>query len=277
MDFIEISLTCLQDYQEILMAEISQLEYDSIIETDQGFNAYVTTSLFDQNALDSLIAKYQVAEIVYIKRSVAKENWNAAWEENYDPIEVGDQCIVRAAFHKIERTYAYDIIITPKMSFGTGHHETTHQVLALQMKLDHEGKSVMDAGCGTGILSIMAEKRGATQVDSFDIDQWCVENGEENYSLNKCEKCTIQKGNIAEVKLKAAPYDIIIANINKNILLSEISQYASYLADDGDLLLSGFYEADLEDIKACCTDNGLKYHKHIAKNNWVAGHFVKEK
>ena len=276
MDFIEISITCQPDFQEILMAEVSQLGYDSIIETEDGFNAYVTAELFDQEALNALFGRYKIAEIKYSQKSIAKENWNATWEENYDPIVVNDECIVRASFHEVDRSYTYDIIITPKMSFGTGHHETTHQVLALQMELDHQGKSVMDAGCGTGILSIMAEKRGASNVDSFDIDEWCVENGEENYQLNKCEKCTIQKGSIAEVKLRSTPYDIVIANINKNILLLEMSQYSQHLADKGDLLLSGFYENDLADIVACCAENGLKYHKHLSKNNWVAAHFVKE-
>jgi ribosomal protein L11 methyltransferase len=276
MSFIEISITCLEDYQEILMAEISQLSYDSIIETDAGFNAYVTEDLFDQKSIDELFARYEVAEINYAKRQVAKENWNADWEKNYDPMVINDQCIVRAAFHEISTPYKYDIIITPKMSFGTGHHETTSQVLTLQMGLDHEGKSVMDAGCGTGVLSIMAEKRGATSIDSFDIDDWCVDNSEENYQLNNCNKCTIQKGTIAEVKLSNTPYDIVIANINKNILLSEMDQYAKYLVGKGDLLLSGFYIHDLEDIKASCVENGLFYHHHITKNNWVAAHFIKE-
>jgi len=277
MDFIEISLKCHPDFQEILMAEISQLGYDSIMEIEGGFNAYTTLGQFDQQELEVLIARYEIAEIVYEKKGVAKENWNAVWEENYDPIIVNDTCIVRASFHEVDQPYAYDIIITPKMSFGTGHHETTHQVLTLQMGLDHVGKSVMDAGCGTGILSIMAEKRGAARVDSFDIDEWCVENGEENYQLNKCEKCSIQKGSIAEVELSATPYDIVIANINKNVLLSEVVQYGKHLTDSGDLLLSGFYEDDLADIKACCAENGLKYHQHISKNNWVAAHFIKER
>ncbi len=277
MDFIEISITCEPDYQEILMAEISELSYDSIIEIDEGFNAYVTTELFDQEALDALLGRYKIARINYVKKSVAKENWNVAWEKNYDPIVINNDCIVRAAFHKIEQAYTYDIIITPKMSFGTGHHETTSQVLMLQMTLDHIGKNVMDAGCGTGILSIMAEKRGAAKVDSFDIDEWCVENSEENYQLNQCENCTIQKGSIAEVVLGNAPYDIVIANINKNILLSEMSKYANHLSENGDLLLSGFYESDLSDIKASCAENGLKYDTHILKNNWVAAHFVKER
>ncbi len=277
MDFVEISITCQQDYREILMAEISELSYDSIIETDDGFNAYVTAELFDQQTLDTLISRYDDAQVVYCKKDIAKENWNATWEENYDPIVVSDQCIVRAAFHKTERPYTYDIIITPKMSFGTGHHETTSQVLILQMGLDHQNKSVMDAGCGTGILSIMAEKRGATKVDSFDIDEWCVENSDENYQLNKCQKCTIQKGSIAEVVLNNTPYDIVIANINKNILLSEMGQYANHLSENGNLLLSGFYQSDLGDIKTSCAKNGLKYNKHITKNNWVAAHFVKER
>jgi ribosomal protein L11 methyltransferase len=276
MDFIEISISCQQDYQEIMMAEMSQLGYDAIIETPVGFNAYVTQDLFDQQSLDSLIGRYDLAKIAYQQKAIAKENWNAQWEQNYDPIVVDDQCIVRAAFHDIEKPYAYDIIITPKMSFGTGHHETTSQVLTLQMALDHEGKKVMDAGCGTGILSIMAEKRGAELVDSFDIDSWCVENSEENYGLNKANNCSIQLGSIAEVNLDNAPYDIIIANINKNILLSEMHLYSEYLTKNGVLLLSGFYQSDLDDIKACCAKNGLNYHQHITKNNWVAGQFVKQ-
>ncbi len=185
-----------------------------------------------------------------------------------DPIIVDDRCLIRAAFHKIEKKYPYEIIITPKMSFGTGHHQTTHLMISRQMKMNHQNKRVMDAGCGTAILAIMAYKLGAKEVEAFDIDEWSVENGQENVENNECKNIHIQLGKINEVQLEGK-FDIILANINKNILLAEMQIYASYLQAGGQLLLSGFYIHDIEDLKKEGSKYNLKEVAHDERETWA--------
>jgi ribosomal protein L11 methyltransferase len=176
--------------------------------------------------------------------------------------------LIRAAFHKIEKKYPYEIIITPKMSFGTGHHQTTHLMISRQMKMNHQDKRVMDAGCGTAILSIMAAKLGAKEVEAFDIDEWSVENGQENAENNNCSNIHIQLGKISEVKLKGT-FDIILANINKNILLEEMESYSNYLLPGGQLLLSGFYVHDLADLRKEAGKYNLKGVAHDERETWA--------
>jgi ribosomal protein L11 methyltransferase len=176
-------------------------------------------------------------------KKIKKENWNEEWEKNYDPIEVGDQIFVRAEFHPPKKNVPYEIIINPKMSFGTGHHETTAQMLALQLKVDHKDKEVIDIGSGTGILAIMAAKLGAASVAATDIDDWCIENAIENFEINRIVPSFVKKGEIASLQLKEN-YDIVLANINTNVLLSEMEHYVSLMRPKAQLLLSGFYEFD---------------------------------
>ncbi|GIL21905.1 MAG: ribosomal protein L11 methyltransferase [Bacteroidota bacterium] len=264
-----LSVTCNPEFSEILMAEIGEAGFDTFMETETGFEAYCEDNEFDKRLLEEIKTKYAfVSPLLFQFDEIEKQNWNEEWEKNVEPIIVDDQCLVRAAFHKIEKTYPYEIIITPKMSFGTGHHQTTHLMLSAQMKMDHRGKRVMDAGCGTAILSVMASKLGATEVEAFDIDEWSVENGNENAANNNCNNIHIQLGKINEVNLTGT-FDIILANINKNILLMEMKQYASYLKTNGQLLLSGFYVKDISDLQAEAARYGFANVSFQERETWA--------
>ena len=192
----------------------------------------------------------------------------------YDPIIVDDRCIVRATFHDSKPEFEYEIVVNPKMSFGTGHHSTTHQVLSYQMQLNHEGKSVLDVGSGTGILAIMAAKRGATKLVVTDIDDWCIENSEENFALNQIEDVKIVKGQIEMVK--EYDFDIVLANINKNVLLGQIGSYAERLKPGGHLLLSGFYSDDVEDLVEEAKKFGFEKQSETDREKWAMLAFIKQ-
>jgi len=264
-----LQVVCDPEFSEILMAEIVEAGFDTFMETEKGFEAYVEGDNFDKELLNQLQEKYKhVNPLLFFQDQIQKQNWNEEWEKNVDPIFVDDKCLVRAAFHKIEKKYPYEIIITPKMSFGTGHHQTTHLMISRQMKMNHQGKRVMDAGCGTAILSIMASKLGAKEVEAFDIDEWSVINGVENTENNGCANIHIQQGKIDEVKL-TGKFDIILANINKNILLQEMHHYASYLEKGSLLLLSGFYTHDIEDLKSEASKYDLKEIAHDERETWA--------
>jgi ribosomal protein L11 methyltransferase len=269
MHSTRLQVACDPEYSEILMAEVAEAGFDTFMETETGFEAYVEGDEFDKSLLESLKQKYsQVKPLQFSFSQIPKQNWNEEWEKNVDPIVVDDQCLIRAAFHKIEKKYPYEIIITPKMSFGTGHHQTTHLMISRQMKMDHRNKRVMDAGCGTVILSIMASKLGAKEVEAFDIDEWSVVNGEENAANNQCKNIHIQQGKIEEVQL-TGKFDLILANINKNILMTEMHRYASFLTKGGQLLLSGFYITDIEDLKAEAAKYNLQEIVHDERETWA--------
>ena len=264
-----LQVICESDFSEILMAEVAEAGFDTFMEIENGFEAYVEGDRFDQKQLDYIQEKYQaVSPFQFNLDKIAKQNWNEEWEKNVDPIVVDDACLIRAHFHHIEKKYQHEIIITPKMSFGTGHHQTTHLMISRQMKMDYQHKRVMDAGCGTVILSIMACKLGAAQVEAFDIDEWSVENGQENAANNNCNNIHIQLGKISEVKLEGK-FDIILANINKNILLAELHAYASYLPDGGQLLLSGFYTHDIDDLKREASKYQLRELARDERETWA--------
>jgi ribosomal protein L11 methyltransferase len=264
-----LQVICDPEYVEILMAEIAEAGFDTFMEIESGFEAYVEGDAFDNDLLNQLKEKYnQVNPLQFSLTQIPKQNWNEEWEKNVEPIIVDDRCLVRAAFHNIEKKYPYEIIITPKMSFGTGHHQTTHLMISRQMKMDHQNKRVMDAGCGTAILSIMASKLGAKEVEAFDIDEWSATNGVENAENNQCSNIHLQLGTIEEVKLNGK-FDIILANINKNILLSEMDQYASYLEPGGLLLLSGFYTQDIDDLNKEAAKYNLNEVVRDERENWA--------
>ena len=250
MFYTRLTAKCNADYAEILMAELAEIGFDTFLEIDGGFEAYVEEDRFDKQGVAALKEKYQaVTDLNFASDKIEKKNWNEEWEKNYQPIIVDDRCLIRASFHNIPGKFEYEIIITPKMSFGTGHHQTTYLMIKAQMGIDHKGKRVMDAGCGTAILSIMACKLGASSVEAFDIDEWSVINGKENIEVNNCSNINIQQGKISEVGLLGS-FDIILANINKNVLLAEIRSYVSFLKPGGKLLLSGFYVHDIPDLLA---------------------------
>ncbi|MVM32348.1 50S ribosomal protein L11 methyltransferase [Spirosoma sp. HMF4905] len=275
MNYCELQLRLSPDYTDILTAELAELGFESFVETDEGLNAYIIESDFDEKAIQELIVKYEgQTAIAYEVSSLEKRNWNAEWEREYEPIEVADQVRVRASFHESDARFRYDIVINPKMSFGTGHHETTAMMLEQQLGLDFAGKSVLDVGSGTGILAILAEKMGAQTVLAFDIEEWAVENARENAELNDCPQITVFQGTIADVD-PTTQYDIVLANINRNILLAEIPSYTNLLRNNGYLVVSGFYENDAPDIEQKALEVGLSLANRATTNQWTSLSFYK--
>jgi ribosomal protein L11 methyltransferase len=275
MSFIEVTVTASPEYSEILIAELSELGFDIFQETDQGFQAYTEEDKFSEEALKELLARYSFAgEFPYQTKSIAKQNWNEEWEKNFEPLLIADKVSVRADFHPKPQGIAYDIVITPKMSFGTGHHETTTLMIENQLTLDHTGKRVLDMGCGTGILAIMAEQLGAREVLAVDIEDWTVENARENAERNNCQTLEARLGD-ASVLEGEAPFDLILANINRNVLLEDMPVYSKLLLPGGPLVLSGFYTEDLPILQEKATECGLTFQNSRSKNNWVSAIFLK--
>lgn len=258
---------------EILIAELGELPFESFIETENGFSAYIQKEFWNENILDGLyILENPDFKIDYSFEEIEQVNWNEEWEKNFEPIEVDGKCYVRAPFH--EKTNAeFDIVIEPKMSFGTGHHETTHMMIQHLLETDLVGKKTLDMGCGTAILAILAEMKGAQPIDAIDIDNWCYLNSIENAERNNCKHISVYEGDAS--LLKGKKYDVIIANINRNILLNDMQQYVDCLNENGILFLSGFYTEDIPVISESCTTKGLTYVKQFERNNWVALKFVK--
>ena len=273
MNYIEYDFTVspLEMGSEILIAELAEVGFDSFVDTPTGIKAYIPKATCHGQILEDIYLlgnpeftiSYQITEIEQV-------NWNEEWEKNFSPIVVEDLCTVRANFHPAPNT-PYDIVITPKMSFGTGHHETTYMMLQQLLSLSLESMKVLDMGCGTGILAIMAALRGARDITAIDIDPWCVENASENVQQNDCSFITIKEGDVSLIA--GEHYNLILANINRNILLSDIPAYVQTLLPKGLLLVSGFYEEDLAAIKEKCQEVGLTYISHIERNRWVSAKF----
>ena len=262
----------LQPAVEILIAELGYAGFESFVETDEGVTAYIQKEEWNDAILEDIdILKSDEFNISYTFEEIEQTNWNEEWEKNFNPILVDDICSVRAPFHPKPDT-KYDIIIEPKMSFGTGHHETTHMMIQHILKNDFKGKSVLDMGCGTGVLAILAEMKGANPLDAIDYDNWCYLNSLENVERNNCKNITVIEGDASA--LKNRHYDIIIANINRNILLNDMATYFKCLNNNGVLFLSGFYNDDIPIIEEECNKHGLKLVETLEKNNWVALKFV---
>ncbi len=271
MYYSRLKVICDAEFSEILMAEIGEVGFDTFMETDDGFEAYVEKENYNKELLQSIKEKYKrLTPLVFYQDRIEKQNWNEEWEKNYEPIIVDDRCLIRADFHKIEKKYPYEIIITPKMSFGTGHHQTTYLMIKNQLDINHQNKRVMDAGCGTSILSVMAAKLGAREIEAFDIDEWSVSNGKENIEVNGCESIIHQQlGKLSDFIFKGK-FDIILANINKNVLLDEMELYRNLLQPEGLLLLSGFYTSDITDLLREANPLGLQEVRRDEKETWAA-------
>jgi len=265
-------VTPLQPASDILIAELGEMGFESFVENEEGVLAYIRKQDWHEEILENLqILDNSQFQIEHIIKEIEQENWNVTWESNFNPIYVGEQCTVRAPFH--EKSGAqYDIVIEPKMSFGTGHHETTHMMLEHILEHEFEGKSVLDMGSGTGVLAILAAMRGARPVDAIDIDHWCYLNAKENVERNNHAHINVLEGD--STTLESRKYDIIVANINRNILLHDIPIYANCLDKNGILFLSGFYKKDIEMISEKCREIGLRFEKKLEKNNWVAVKYV---
>ncbi len=274
MNYTELTLTVSPDFADILTAELAELGYESFVETDAGLNAYIPETDFDEAPLIELVARYAAqTSIDYQAILLEKRNWNAEWEANYEPINVVTEAgsvRVRASFHEPDSRFQHDLVINPKMSFGTGHHETTAMMLAHQLGINHNQKRVLDVGSGTGILAILAAKLGAASALAFDIEEWAVENAIENAELNNCtNQVRVFRGTIANVSPDER-FDIILANINRNVLMAEIPVYVGLLNPGGVLLVSGFYETDAADIQQKATDSGLRLIASNTHNQWTS-------
>ena len=262
-------------YRDVVIAELADLGFDTFEETEQGFRGYIPSTLYNETAILNLLANYKEETQFSFSTSVIKhENWNTLWESNFHPISVADQVYVRATFHQPEPNFAYEIVIDPKMAFGTAHHQTTASVMELMLAEDFSGKKVLDMGCGTGILAILAKKMGAQTVDAIDYDPLCYESTIENTELNNMTDIQVILG--GKEVIPNTSYEVILANINRNILLDQLDSYAQVLAPQGSLILSGFYEQpDLEIIKEAAHGLGLRYVSHLVKQDWTAAKFIK--
>ena len=266
------TVTPLQPATEILIAELGYAGFESFVENENGVTAYIQKQEWNASILEDIhVLSSDEFVITYNFDEIEYTNWNLEWEKNFNAIIVDDLVTVRAPFHDIPKT-KYDLIIEPKMSFGTGHHETTHMMIQYILKNDFKGKSVLDMGCGTGVLAILAEKVGATKLDAIDIDNWCYLNSLENVERNNCQHISVYEGDVKLLEQKR--YDTIIANINRNILLSDISAYSKCLNKNGVLFLSGFYKEDISLIKAECNANMLKLEEIIERGQWVSLKFI---
>ena len=253
---------------EILIAELGEVGFESFVENENGVIAYIQKDDWSATVLEDIfVLNSEEFSIEYDQKEIEQTNWNAEWEKNFSPIQVEDVVSIRAPFHENPHL-KYDIVIEPKMSFGTGHHETTHMMVQHLLQLDLEGKKTLDMGCGTGILAIFAEMKGANPIDAIDIDNWCYENSVENVERNNCKNISVFEGEAALLVDKK--YDVIIANINRNILLMDMQAYTNCLNDNGVLLLSGFYQDDIPVIDAEVSKYNLKLETVIERNNWVA-------
>lgn len=257
---------------EILIAQLEDTPFESFIETENGFSAYIQKDLWNENVLKNVtLLESDDFKIEYTVEEIDQVNWNEEWEKNFEPIEVDNTCRVRAPFHE-KKEVKYDIVIEPKMSFGTGHHETTFMMIQHLLETDVQDKKTLDMGCGTAILAILAEMKGAKPIDAIDIDNWCYLNSIENAERNNCQNISVYEGDAA--LLAGKKYDVIIANINRNILLNDMQQYVDCLNENGILFLSGFYEEDIPAIDASCTEKGLKFAKKHQRNNWVSLKYI---
>jgi ribosomal protein L11 methyltransferase len=257
---------------EILIAELGEKPFESFIETEDGFSAYIQKEFWTEDVLnDIFLLNSSEFSISYTFEEIEQVNWNEEWEKNFEPIDVDNKCHIRAPFHP--KTIAeFDIVIEPKMSFGTGHHETTHMMIQHLLEMNVTNMKALDMGCGTAILAILAEMKGAKPIDAIDIDNWCYHNSMENAERNNCKEISVYEGDAGLLKNKN--YDLIIANINRNILLNDMQQYVDCLNTNGSLLLSGFYNEDIPFIDECCTEKGLTFVKKIERNNWVSLKYV---
>jgi ribosomal protein L11 methyltransferase len=259
---------------DILIAQLATLGFYGFIDTDDGLKAYIHEDEYDFTKVRDLSVNHIYGNQIDLKHTKIKEqNWNETWEKSFDPVVVDDTCIVRAPFHHQEHTCKYEIIIEPKMSFGTGHHATTELMIQAVLHTEVNQKRVLDMGCGTGILAILAYKKNAKEVWAVDNDDWAYNNALENIKINKADAVKVFHGDSSVIKNKT--FDIIFANINKNILLADMALYVKSLENTGYLWVSGIYRSDLKAIEEKANQNNLVLNQVLEKNEWVAARFTK--
>ncbi|NAW51922.1 50S ribosomal protein L11 methyltransferase [Elizabethkingia argentiflava] len=263
----DFNIEPVEPWSEILMAELIELGFDSFTEKNNGILAYIQSDLFNEEALKiKSLLNHQEVKVSYTFKKMPNINWNEEWEKNFQPINVENKVLIRAEFHQ-PQGFEEEIIIQPKMSFGTGHHATTYLMIQQMLDMDFKGKKVLDMGCGTSVLAIYAGKKGASDILGIDIDEWAVENSRENAERNNISM-RVELGTADQ--LDTTLYDIILANINRNILISDIPRYVKVLKPGGQLLLSGLCFFDEEDILQVCEGQKLRLHKKLQREEWIS-------
>ncbi len=267
MDYTEVRFYNDVLLNEAIIAWLGENDFDMFEERNDGVNAYIQAKLFKEDDLKNVLSAIPGSKdnIRYETTFIKDQNWNTKWESNFEPVVIAGCVYIRAPFHKKETEYQYEIIIEPKMSFGTGHHATTALMIQLMLEVEIKNKKVLDMGCGTGVLSILADKLGANEITAIDIEEWAYKNSLENCERNKAEKVSVFMGDVTLIQAKK--YDIIFANINKNILLSDLSFYSESLNPGGEILLSGILSNDKVIINQCALSCGLRFIKESISNN----------
>ena len=279
MKYFEVTFTtspCNETVNDVVSALAGDIGFESFVEWENGVQAYVQQSLFDEEALKAMVTEFPLPDttISYEIKEAEDKDWNEEWEKNFfQPIVIGDRCCIHSTFHKDTPQTKYEILINPQMAFGTGHHETTSSIIRELLDADLKGKSVLDMGCGTSILAILASMRGADPVTAIDIDDWCVNNSRDNITLNNIHNIKVELGDANLLKGKE-PFDVIIANINRNILLADMPQYAACMHPGSELYMSGFYVQDIPAIREKAENLGMEFIHHREKNNWAAVKFI---
>jgi ribosomal protein L11 methyltransferase len=278
MDYIQ--LTCkiatetIELVREILSQELADLGFESFEDTRDGLLAYIPQTGFSDLLFKSLPDNIlNLGKVQYSYSTIKGRNWNEEWEKNFQPVTIADKCYIRAPFHEKVGDIPYEIVIEPKMAFGTGHHETTSLMIEQMLSIDFAEKQVLDMGCGTGILAIMASMLKARHILAIDIDEWAFQNTLENCGINQIDNVSVNQGNIDLIN--GMKFDIILANINRNILLAQIPHYSAALFSDGLLLMSGIYRTDFEVIRRNTEEVGFTNISLVEKNNWIAALFRK--
>lgn len=276
MIYIEITLDVnpIVPFADIIMCELGEIGCESFENTSTGFKAYIPKDLYDENLLNQTLKAYTECEIKCSTEEIPDQNWNAVWESTHEPVLVDDFCWVYAPFHGSNSSCQYNILIEPKMSFGTAHHSTTYMMLSFIRDEEMAGKRVLDMGSGTGVLAILAEMRGAKHIEAIDNDEWAYRNALENVEKNNCQNIDVLLGD-ASLLADDKKFDVIIANINRNILLRDMNSYINVLEKGGTLLLSGFYHHDIPSIQEVAEKFGMKFDCHKERNEWVACKFIK--
>lgn len=277
LEFVFRTTPCTETVNDVLSAVLGEVGFESFIEQTDGIAAYIQKQLFNEESLKEALAEFPLpnTQIEYSYQDAEDKDWNEEWEKNFfQPIIIGDRCIIHSTFHRDVPKAEYDIVINPQMAFGTGHHETTSLIINELLDSNLQGKSLLDMGCGTSILAILARMRGATPCTAIDIDEWCVRNSLENIALNHVDNITAFQGDASSLA-DQGPFDVVIANINRNILLNDMKHYIARMNSEAELLMSGFYVADIPAIQAEAERNGLHFIHHKEKNRWAVVKFKK--
>ena len=258
---------------DMLITMLAEIGFDSFMDDAMGLKAYCSADNRDDLAVENLLLEPSFSDIRLLKvEEMPDKDWNEVWEASYQPVVVNDRCRVRAPFHEPDPSFEFDLVIEPKMSFGTANHETTAQIIQLMLETDFHGKTVLDMGSGTAVLAILAKKLGAAHTVAIDNDEWAYRNAFTNTELNGVSDIEIVLGDASSIQ---GSFDVVLANINRNILLRDMHLYVAAMRPDAHIFFSGFYTEDLESIKAEAERLGLHYCRHLSRNNWVAAEFVK--